>query len=484
MEQRLVTDLNLNQVLVGKIKKEKLFIESKDAEDLLVPERFDLLAKYLYVKYYVEDIQTEFAKKLYLKHIELFNGFYEADGSNKMGPDKFIAAFNKVIDSMQQNGFETQYPIPYNNDKVILDGAHRLATALYFGYSINCVKATVKSKSYDYKFFESLGLDVSHMDAMVMEYIKLKKEKLYLVFIWPTSGGGKKDALDKVLKKYGKKVYQKAVNLSTNGSVNLIRKIYKSEDWLGSYKDGFIGAKNKAQWCFEGTHPLDVILFESDENMILMKDEIRDIFKVNKHSVHITDTHEEVKELSGLLFNKNSLEWLNISIPRSFSWFEKLISHYKTWLSEKTFNKEQFCVDGSASLSAFGLRTARDLDFLYSGNRNVGTGFKEIDCHNSRFENKGQIDEIIYNPENYFHYNSLKFLSLEQLLEFKVNRGEEKDLEDIELIKDLRKGKSHVAPFKQRILKKTRASYWKGRIKFILLKVRYNLVRILNEIKG
>jgi hypothetical protein len=44
------------------------------------------------------------------------------------------------------------------------------------------------------------------------------------------------------------------------------------------------------------------------------------------------------------------------------------------------------------------------------------------------------IDDIIYNPKNHFYYNGIKFASLDIVKSLKVNRWEEKDKIDVELI--------------------------------------------------
>ena len=53
---------------------------------------------------------------------------------------------------------------------------------------------------------------------------------------------------------------------------------------------------------------------------------------------------------------------------------------------------------------------------------------KEICSHNSyeNFYNR-QLNELIYNPDNYFYFNGIKLLKLDIIIEFKRNRSEIKD---------------------------------------------------------
>ena len=57
---------------------------------------------------------------------------------------------------------------------------------------------------------------------------------------------------------------------------------------------------------------------------------------------------------------------------------------------------------------------------------------KDLDikiCSHNSYEKfyKKSIDELVYNPDNYFYFNGIKFLKLEVLVEFKRNRNEIKD---------------------------------------------------------
>lgn len=472
---KLKSKLNNNLYLF--VKNDYYLIENIKPENLLNANRFDLLAKYIYVKFKDRNIQSNFAKKLYLKHISVFNGFVENDESKKIGKQAFLNSFDDIICSIKKSGIQEDTIIPISNDNCILDGAHRLAASLYFKKELPVVNLIAESPKYNYEFFRNRGLDAIYLDAMAYEYLKLKNENIYMILIWPTSGGRRENELIDILDKYGDIVYRKNVELSKLGEVQIIKQAYKTEDWLGNNGNGFIGAKNKARWCFDKKGPLRVILFESIGNMIEMKDEIRAVFKVEKHSVHITDNMSEACELAGIFFNDNSLNWLNYSLLKDFPWFKKLFSHYKEWINNENLNKEFFCVDGSSSMAAYGIREIRDLDFLYGGKDEPRTGFKEIGCHNNEMKYHDlSCDEIIFNPHHHFYFNSFKFSSIESLNRMKLNRGEAKDLDDSKKITLLLDKNLVVNTYSEMLTNILQFSFWKGKIKFYLLKIRYYLV--------
>lgn len=63
-------------------------------------------------------------------------------------------AFRKLIKSFENKGFDKEYPLCLNKNFMVIDGAHRLALALYFG--IDKVPVCFKEKHYDVDFDYSL----------------------------------------------------------------------------------------------------------------------------------------------------------------------------------------------------------------------------------------------------------------------------------------------------------------------------------------
>ena len=79
------------------------------------------------------------------------------------------------------------------------------------------------------------------------------------------------------------------------------------------------------------------------------------------------------------------------------------------------------------------------------------------------------VDDILYDPDNYFYFDGLKYISLELLKIKKENRGEEKDKKDIELINSVLVKQSK---FKRIIISiKIELKRFKLRIKYYILKV-------------
>jgi hypothetical protein len=447
-----------------------------NAIDFLSSNRLDIVAKYLYVKFFIKKIDSNFGLDIYLSHIDSFNGFVENDESKKIGKDEFISTFNSLIESIKINGYDPDSFIPISKNNIILDGAHRIAASIYFDEKVNTVSTNFENKIFDYKFFKDMGLKEEFLDAMAYEYIKLKKNT-FMVLVWP-SAKGKDDELNLILKKYGEVVYRKNVFLNENGSINLIWQTYFREPWVGSYKDQFAGSKRKAAWCFNQEGPLRVILIESAKNLINMKDEIRQLYKIDKHAVHINDTKEETLELAGLLFNKNSIDWLNLSDRRDFKWFNKLFDEFKSLSYGMGKNIDNICIDGSAAMSAHGMRDCGDLDFLDFDPCGFEQKIPLVDCHNNNMSHHPvSRDEVIFNPKNHFILKGIKFISLNNLKALKMNRSELKDIDDVKRINNLVSGVKNVIPLSEKLRPLITLPYWKGFLRSILHKVRYHIYR-------
>ena len=89
-------------------------------------------------------------------------------------------------------------------------------------------------------------------------------------------------------------------------------------------------------------------------------------------------------------------------------------------------------------MAALGLRDPKDIDAFHSKSYTLP---KLVSSHNSQIKFLNiQIDEIIFDPRNFFFYMGFKFLNPELLLILKKNRNKYnanlKDLKDIEILQD------------------------------------------------
>ena len=435
--------LNPHLLSLTSIPDEIQLVEVDAAMLLLKARRFDLIAKYIYAKHRELAVQCGWSARLYEEHIRVFNNHIEGDGSGKVGKDAFFKSYHEVLESIKRKGFDADESlIPISRDGVVIDGSHRVAACAIRG--ITAVSVILDDHpNFDYRFFRDRGLDTNWCDAIALEYCGLN-QNAHIVVVYP-SAVGKDELLEEILENDGSIFYRKDVRLNDRGSVNLIRQIYSKEEWLGSWGNGFSGAQEKARNCFRSNNPLRVFAYETSDldTARRVKQKIRDLYQIGNHSVHINDSQHETTNLAKIFFNDNSVHFLNNARQKNFSNFFRLFSTYRDWISGASLSKDSFCVDGSSVMSVYGIREAADLDFLHFGHDHITGPVPLINCHNSEAHHHTVArDEIIFDPNNHFFYEGVKFASLDVVRKMKENRAEGKDRHDIALTRVFLMGNS------------------------------------------
>jgi len=457
-------------------------LKSIHPNKFLTTSRLDLVAKILLAKKIINNDKTQDReKKIYLNSINYINGFIENETKKKIGKEKFFNTFKNIIKSINQDGYNKNFPILIDKkSKTLVDGAHRLATLI----------ALKKKKIYfqevdkgivnlDYKNL----LDKTMPEILVEEFIYhfcILDKDTRIIFLWPNIDFDKnKFFLINKIKEYGDILYSKKINLTNKGKINLISNIYKNEKWVSNDKKFNSGTINKSFNCFKDKNFFYFSIIKKKKNLIDLKKKLRLKFKFGKHSIHTNDKHSETIALAQLLLNKNSLHNLNYRLDNEFSWHKKLHQEFKKWIKKNNFSIEDFCIEGSSVLSAYGLRESRDLDYLSNENINKKLKYKEIS--NSNNLNKSyfyNILDLVNNPNNFFYFNGLKYLSLDKIKYKKKKRNENKDIDDLKKINFL---------YKNNLSNKTLYNFKdffnliliKNKFKFYLLKIRFFIYKLI-----
>lgn len=323
-------------------------------------------------------------------------------------------------------------------------------------------------------------IDEYYLDYMLQEYC-INNTNIFLLIVWPVTYEHEKIIFD-TYSKYGNIMFKKEITLKNNGFKNILH---------------FISDKKKHSWgeklWFAEPHryinPLTIYIFESkniDEiNDNIKRDYLIKIFKNNKshinniekrgglnnlyittkakrecryvlaknncvkevrglndrnYSHHVNDEHIETIQLSRIFFNKNSIFAINNCNLnfKCLSFDEKYNKYVKFINSNKWGNINDFCLNNSSILSQFGLRQSRDIDYLHNTNFEIKKQIPEnnISSHNyivKSVNNNININELVYNPKNYFWYKNIKFSTLDKLFEFKKQQKTEKAKIDVKL---------------------------------------------------
>ena len=417
---------------------------------LINPARFDVIIKYLYAKAYMNSFDLKFATDAYKEHLKVWCGFVEGDLTGKDSFEKYLTAFNQLLDSVALDGFDKEKSyLPVGSNGIVIDGSHRAAACIAYQSDPLIVKFDHPEATYDAAFFKGIGVSQVYLDAAAIEYAKINTNT-YVVCLFPV-GVHKRVQVESVLSEYGITVYDKEIPLYNFGPVNAIAQMYKGEHWLGSREKGWPGALEHAKNKFTNDSPLQIYLFECHDLLLVKeaKAKIRSLFPFGNNSVHVNDLHEETIRLAEQLFNENSIHLFNhgdLSIRNKVFEFHEL---FKKDLAEKKYDNENICVDSSSVLSLYGLRESNDYDYLIF--KDEGQVFSDplINNHNHELKYYGkELGVLVFDPKYYLYYDGIKYSSLKTVLRMKNNRAEEKDLKDIELAQSLIRNPSSQVPWK------------------------------------
>ena len=411
-------------------------VESIKPNQLLTCNRFDLSFKLIFLETIGHDIK--FAQDIYEKHIKALSlgKFIEPGNIEKNSIEKYCEEFENIFHDISNHGFDkNQSIIPLSKNGSIANGSHRVASAIILGKEVDCANIEVDDHIYDYNFFYKRNVPIEIMDAAAMAFVKYATN-VFIAIIWPAAVG-KNQEIDEILKNI---VYKKEVKLNANGAHNLISQIYYGEEWIGSVEDSFKGSQGKLVECFKSFEPVRFVVFQSDffDEVTQMKEKIRNIFNIGKHSIHITDTSQETLRVARMAFNDNSIHFLNHAKPNKYISTSQKVGKFKEFLNKNKLNSSDVLLDSSITLSAYGLREARDTDFLCANNEKIKYKFESINTHDEELDHyeEGKL-EMIYNQNLHFYFNDIKFISLAKLYKMKINRNEEKDANDCKLIESL-----------------------------------------------
>ncbi|MBQ1467084.1 MAG: hypothetical protein IIZ27_01270 [Solobacterium sp.] len=399
-------------------------IREIDAKELLNYQRLDVIAKLMYLE--LREKCPVHAEALYLEHIRVMtrDSFVEA-GSNKSGKEAFLKSFQNLYEDMKEHGYrEDQLPIPVDKDMCLMDGAHRTACAIALNKPVTIIQLPVSAEydCYDYQYFRERTMEESYLDEIVLEYIR-RSDHNCCINLWPSAKGHDEEARA-LIDKYFTVFYEKEVTLNENGAFHYLAQIYKEYSWAQNHdQDGFSGVYRKLVPCFPTFDPVKVFFVKVREfdSLVQIKEEIRDVYHLEKHSMHATDNDQETREMAEILLSGETIHFLNACQPLKFPNTFELLAQTSEHDPQKTI------YTGSIVLALYGIRQAEDLDYL-SLEEDENSHNKYLDLYEMTLE------EAFHDPGNSFVYFDNHFLTLDVIKNFKKNRDEGKDRDDLKLI--------------------------------------------------
>lgn len=420
--------------------------------------RIDIAAKTSFARAYLEQVQSSWPEEVYRSHLEAWNGFFE-DEPRKESYEAFRNAFLRIIHSYQRGSMQHERSpilVDTTDGYLLKTGGHRVAAAIVLDRRINIIaKKMGMWWSWGADFFRGKADERPHsklaekyLDAMTIEYVSLFGDRLFAAIIFPAAKGHRKEARQ-YLEAMGRVVNHRTFKCDEFHPAALIHQIYFGEVW--NYKDS-IGLSDKAGWCFDGAGDVEVYIIESSlshQERVQEKERLRRLWGVDKNSIHMTDTTEEVNMIARMFFHDNTRRILKQELYFS-DHLQQLFGEYRQALPKDYIKRDMFCIEASAVLDLLGLRRAADLDYMSFGDQNVNGSLGDIELHTVDHINyyyEASRDDMIFNPVHHFYYAGCKIVQPERILGMKRKKARisvqsrVKDMKDIELITKYLMGK-------------------------------------------
>jgi len=426
----------LESFIYSSLKNEDYKVSSFQAIDLLKWNRLDLAFKLFYLEYRLKN--ESLASEIYKEDIrsQTLGSFQELGNDLKNSFENYVIEFNKTYENLRLNGFnKDQSLIPLSESFSIINGAHRVASAIHLGQKVSCVELDEKDMVCDYQYFKGRNVPNDILESVVNTFIKYSKNT-HLAFLWPSG----KENIKKSFSKFSNIIYQKDIVLTHQGAFNLLVELYKHMDWVGSKEKGCPQIHKKKIECFPSLTSFKVIAFQANsiEEVLQVKKEIREINNIGFSSIHITDTQEEAIRISRLIFNVNGLHFLNYGNPLNFLSELDKNEEVKRFSKKREISLNDIVLDSSNVLGLYGLRKSKDIDCFINGQMDLIDKSLKLETHDSELKHHEKSkEELIYNPKYHFHYEGVKYISFSQIFQMKVNRDGRKDKNDIELMEAL-----------------------------------------------
>lgn len=308
----------------------------------------------------------------------------------------------------------------------------------------------------------SYKLDSWDADEIILQYVKCRP-KCFIITVWPEAVPVLNDIV-KFMNVHGNVYYYKTLQLSYNGLKNLAFNMYdefNKKDRVNFIKKklDYIGAdKNRS-------NSVGVIVFDNindkkigGQNSVfkrVVRDFVLGIIKKKglrgNDVVHINDYFYQTTEYSQMLFNQNSINYLNKKdldrfIKSSFDISTMKINTLKKWMysSMQPVDMIRMCIMSGGILYSHGIRPLNDIDGLIIGlhkdnddekclhnvvyndfvKRETRFTFTDIDIEESKSWKQGWTDqnkkfmkhinvksfgEIVLNPKHHYYDNGMKY---------------------------------------------------------------------------
>jgi hypothetical protein len=357
--------------------------------------------------------------RVYDEHIKVFShgSYVEDNSSHKIHIGQYRNDCAYIYDFVSEGRFDPgKSLIPVARDGSLINGAHRAAASVLSGQPVWMVQTHLPPRPYDYRFFLRKGMRADLVANTAVRYIE-RARHCSLALVWLPA----EQLARQIASVFPRKLFATTLGLSRNGVDNLLGQLCDPTDRLATARADRSSRRRAVLAVAFQSQPADScsIALELDARHGL-----------HVEAFHITEGDADALRLARLVLNPSSVHFLNEARPGRFPGANARAALACGELAMRGCDPEHIVVDGDAVLEAYGLREARGVDCVYVDPSDgvAAANSSDLECHG--------VDkiELVRDPQNYFHYNDMRFVSLSQLSRVKARRSLEQDLRDLRLI--------------------------------------------------
>ena len=441
-------------------------------EKYITSNRFDIIIKSVYAYFYSR--HGFVPQKILDAYIELIRVCKTLVENEKTSIYEVVNGFHETIESNQNNEFVLiqgrafVYPCGYPGDDT-----HRIAAAIALSKDVN-VGYKDQNLSFSWSFLLERGYSIDLLENVLLEWMNIQRElsnvreKILILTIFANKTTfndqgyqifKKKCSLDKGI------VYEKSLNVNRQGLTQLIRHMYGSISWIQTRINVQVSQMTSPK------QTLNFIFFfaKSAGPRRSCKARMRELYYpptensfIFKSTLHIPDYVDQQSMIAEMILNKNSVEFLNYADNGQDCQLvaEDIAQYYNTSeardLPQIYPSRDDVMIDLDFVLHMFNLSHHKSVELLFLSDRErkyqtIQQQIKSIkynlqkDIFSARSSRRGHnlnqnvtsIREFFYDPVNYGFCYGIKFVSLKQLLMYKMTSNESNGSQDVKLIRDL-----------------------------------------------
>ena len=404
-----------------------------------IKDRFDLGFKLKLARRIANGGYSNVLMHEYLQLLYFWNGLKEPN-SEKAGAHRFVASFREMVNKEKESHEQKLPPIPVNQLGKIQNGSHRLAISLSLKKTPVFYLAS-GAANYNYYYFQKYKSVRGRLPKILLLKMLLRNFEFFnrdirVAIVFPRAmqrDNGQKayEILENNI------VWDQVYDVDEKLLEYIIMNLYPGETWLDLARGGLgIRSKKNSVIAKSVLQRIRLLVYYEDTGFQTKnkKDIIREFYGIGKSSIHISDNTTDARSAIYAIFSISSapLEVRNINYRSS------VLGHLNDKFHRITADIEEcngIMLVGSGPLDIFGVRPAKDLDFISSLEGKPLDGYSQHNPYFFFYSDHPQ--NLIDNLDNKLFLFGLPVAKLSTVIEFKKRRRERKDVEDISLIRKI-----------------------------------------------